>query len=201
METVLLLLNLTQLVSGEMSGNDFNPDNFGFVATYETTPECNDALIKVISTEPENPDNWTVVFNNGSAAATSDEFAILICAPKLSDVYQSLALSRSTQNAENGDISLKKIDDILDKLQTATEPSPSDVDSGESPSESDKNADERAEAEALALENLEAEKELEGRILDALVLEKAFANALDTMTNRITRSWRRPSSYQSGLEV
>lgn len=178
METILLLLNLNQVLSGEISGNDFNPNNFGFVATYETTSECNDALIKVISTEPENPDNWTVVFNNGSAAATSDEFAILICAPKLSDVYQSLALSRSTPNAENADTT--QTDGVSQSIEKAFE---------------------RAEAEALALEDLEAEKELEGQILDALALEKAFANALDTMTNRITRSWRRPNSYQSGLEV
>lgn len=73
METILLLMNLTQLVSAEISGSDFNRDNFGFIASYETTSQCNDALINLISTHPENPDHWTVVFNGGSASATSDQ--------------------------------------------------------------------------------------------------------------------------------
>jgi TonB family protein len=120
METILLLMNLTQLVSGELTGNDFNRDNFGFIASYETTADCNDALIKLISTDPENPDNWTIVFKGGSAAATSDEFAILTCVPKLRDVNNALALSRAKQNAdstETSDVPISEIDEILSKLQ------------------------------------------------------------------------------------
>jgi len=37
--------------------------------------------------------------------------------------------------------------------------------------------------------------------LNALASEKAAANVLDAMTTRITRSWRRPVSFQGGLEV
>jgi colicin import membrane protein len=36
---------------------------------------------------------------------------------------------------------------------------------------------------------------------DALASEKAAANVLDSMTSRITRSWRRPVAYKGGLEV
>ena len=59
----------------------------------------------------------------------------------------------------------------------------------------------QAEAEARALEELKKKEDAELALRDALASEKAAANVLDSMTSRITRSWRRPVAYKGGLEV
>ena len=61
----------------------------------------------------------------------------------------------------------------------------------------------RAELEAKRVqEDLKAKSEAEElAVLDALASELAKSNVLDAMTTRISRSWRRPVSFRSGLEV
>ena len=108
MKTVLVLLNLTQLVSGEIGGNDFNRDDVRFNASYEATSECDDALL-----EPEN--------------------------------------SSETAKAEN--ISENEMEGLLNELKAITAPS------------------------------------------------KLVYDTLDSMTTQITDAWKRPISYQGGLEV
>jgi TonB family protein len=50
-------------------------------------------------------------------------------------------------------------------------------------------------------EEIPQHAELRLELLDALASEKEIANALDAMTTRITRAWRRPSGFQGGLEA
>lgn len=59
-----------------------------------------------------------------------------------------------------------------------------------------------AVAEIRSLEEFAQKKhEAELTLLNALASEKAAANVLDAITTRITRAWRRPVAFQSGLEV
>lgn len=60
---------------------------------------------------------------------------------------------------------------------------------------------EQAEAAAKALEEQKEKEQAERAVIDAIAEEKVAGRALDQMTTRITRSWKRPVGFQGGLEV
>jgi TonB family protein len=59
----------------------------------------------------------------------------------------------------------------------------------------------QAEIEAKAKADAQSKEDNAVALLNALASEKAAANVLDAMKTRIAQAWRRPDSFQSGMEV
>ena len=180
MEFVLLLLNWELILATSLADEDFNRKDFGFLAIYATAEDCNQDLIARVSPPDNNEQDWTVTWKSGLAFAMSEN-SVLGCLPRINDYQESIVRA----NKENPDLA-QGLSNFWGEIFKET---------------SKRSDQDQTTVQSGTQENLDESIVAEGRLLDALPVERAILEALDSMITRITDKWIRPVSYRDGLEA